>query len=90
MVLEGVVILTTDKPNKNGRTYTSNMIRGMLKEIVQPIYGYCCPYGREKAWEIDPTHVSHRINNLRLKDNKLIGDVHIMNTPEGQLLSTRW
>lgn len=89
MVLRNVVILTVDTPNKNNRIYSTEMVQKMLDNLVQPVFGAFSPYGMPKALDCDLSLASHRINNLRLKDNKLLGDVHIMNTPAGHLLSTR-
>lgn len=78
-------ILTLDVPNKNRRTYTTEAVTEALKNIPGHIMGQI-NYPTENFGSVDIAEISHKINNLRIEDGKLIGDVTILKTPNGKLL----
>ena len=69
-------------PNKNGHVYSADCFESALgKEFFGTI-------GMDDFNEsVDLNRVSHRITNLRIEDGFLVGDVEILSTPMGKVLS---
>lgn len=78
-------ILTLDVPNENQRTYTTEAVTEALKNIPGDVMGQI-NYPTENFEQVNISAISHKINNLRIEDGKLIGDVTILKTPNGKLL----
>jgi hypothetical protein len=90
MKLENQILLTLNNPNKNGRVYSTEVIQQMLDNCVnEPILGELASielYADLNSIEyqtVDTSKVSHRIDNVRIEGDNLIGDVTILKTPMG-------
>ena len=77
--LTDVVIAIADNPNKNDRIYSTECLQQIVDQY-ETIYGQI---GIPIQFELDPTRVSHKVINLRLIDNILMGDVIILPTSGG-------
>jgi hypothetical protein len=82
-----VKILELDKPNKNGRIYPTAVIAKSLESVKYPVFGELGfnPYGGVLA-TIDVSNISHKVENLRIEDGFLVGDVTVLKTPKGLIL----
>lgn len=79
--MKTVTILTLDTPNKNFRTYTTDTVKKIIDDQNGlPVFGH---YGTVFSEGLDPEKLSHRVHNLRIENNQLIGDVEIMNNENG-------
>ncbi len=78
-------ILMLDVPNGNRRTYTTEAVSEALKNIPNEVLGQI-DYPSENFMHVNISAISHKINNLRIENGKLIGDVTILKTPNGKLL----
>ena len=89
-----VEIATANIPNKNNRTYPLSVLQQIV-DTTDEIYGELGPtcsndYDNwivRQITQVDMQRVSHKVNNLRLEDNQLIGDVISLNTPCGHILT---
>lgn len=85
-----VEIATADVPNLNNRVYT----RAALENACTEFQGKEClgmlgmpeytGLGDECA--VDMNRVSHVVTNLRMEDDRLIGDVRVLDTPCGNIV----
>lgn len=89
--LIGQVVEVLDKPNRNGRIYTTQLVQDkIINDIVvkeqleqhmmfgefKPDCNYC----------IDASRVSHAISNLYIEGDKLKADIDILDTPNGRVV----
>jgi hypothetical protein len=85
IILEGLVIPFSDKPNLNGRIYTKDSIQNYdsFKELVtnHRIYG---SLGQDDF--LNSSNVSHEIIDVSLNENGITGKIKILNTPAGDLV----
>lgn len=79
-----VRIQELDTPNKNGRIYRKDVMEKAIEETEQTLIG---TIGMPEGGEIDIMKISHKVENLRIEDNFLVGDMTILGTPEGFKLS---
>lgn len=75
-----VKICEVDVPNKNGRVHTRKMLESLtgLKEVYGGI-------GMQEA--VSPDKASHSLDNLRIENGFLVGNMTVLKTPEGKILS---
>jgi hypothetical protein len=80
-----VNILKADEPNGNGRIYPLEALqRCVEKSQAGPVLGALgCPEGTT----VDLNTLSHTVHNLRIQDGYLVGDVQVIKTPYGSMLS---
>lgn len=77
-------IMTFNTPNRNGRVYDSQKMNEAIQEYLlkNPIR-----LGRIDTGDIihpvELTEASHIIDELKIEENKLIGDITILDTPQG-------
>jgi hypothetical protein len=77
-----VKILPIDRPNWNGRIYNQSVVQSVIEKCKTPVFG-----SLESVANIDLTKVSHITENLRVENGWLVGDVKVLKTPMGQILS---
>lgn len=80
-IINSVNICELNKPNKNGRIYTYSAFKDVIGKSFYGSIGMpkeCC--------ELNLATVSHVVENIRIEDDMLIGDVKILKTPEGKNL----
>lgn len=82
MKLMNIVVEILDKPNRNGRTYSKEVMQKVIDSDYQKL-GMLGMYGGG----VDFEKVSHKIENLRIVDDELLCDVTILETPKGKILS---
>lgn len=76
-----VILLELNKPNKNGRIYRKESFNPPVegKEIL----GYL---GQTEIWQQHIDRAAFMVKNIHFEDDKLIGDIHPLSTPMGDLL----
>jgi len=85
-----VDIQELDIVTRSGRVYPSDiMLEAIAKFKNEPCYGVIHDYPANKSIQnkLDLKLVSHKVTNLRIVDKMLIGDVEILKTPNGLILS---
>jgi hypothetical protein len=70
--------------NKNGRIYTPESLEKFL-EKGKEYYG---EIGYPQSTIVDLGKVSHRVHDLRIEDDILVGEVEILSTPNGKTLKS--
>lgn len=79
-----VELLTVDKINYNGVTVTKQAIQQALAKLEKDRDGIV--YGQlingSRCYD-QPYDMSHRISNLKLDDDRLLGDVYIFDSADG-------
>lgn len=88
MTIRTVQIAQADVPNLNGRVYPRSTLEAMIAEQEKKdpnrVFG---TIGMPEGTSVDLARVSHSVSNLRLDDEgRLLGDVMILETPQGQIL----
>jgi hypothetical protein len=82
-----VQILKLDELTKNNRIYSTAVIEKSLENIVEPVYGGTgCNAINMVTGEMNLQEISHKVENLRIEDGYLVGDVTILSTPAGVIL----
>lgn len=81
-VIENVVLLE-NLTDRTGRIYNRDEILSELSKGVS-YYGIL-GYAKEAATFLDK--VSHLVKNLRMEGNNVVGDIVILRTPMGEMLS---
>jgi hypothetical protein len=77
---ETVVIFELNKPNLNGRIYTTECMAKAIDELDgKPLNG-CIGM---VMGDLNLKEISHQISDLRIEDDKVIGNLHILDTPKG-------
>ena len=90
MTLENVCVVKFNKPNKNGRIYSSNCFNlndPVLKEKLNTgsFFGeFGFPEGIRE--EVDISKASHVIKNLYKREDGLYADIETLDTPNGRRL----
>jgi len=75
------VLIPLNIRNKNNRIYTYNELKD---KVNSEYYGQI---GFDDNTEISLSNISHQVLNIRFENNKLIGDVKILNTEKGKILN---
>ena len=75
-------ILTTDKPNANGRIYPRAAIEEMITKMEHPVMAVL-GVGKET---VSLSELAAAVSNFRLEDDNLVGDATILKTPAGDVL----
>jgi len=92
IIVHDVEVMTLDKPNKNDRIYSSDVVSRTLKNSEFPIFGQIGmpdlrtlpdPYD---ALKVPEDKVSHRVERLTIKDGSLFADIRLLRTPQGLVL----
>ena len=81
MIKKNEKLMILDVPNKNNRIYTTQAVYNALTRLPKMVVGEFGP--SDGAQAIDLGKVSHRVDNLRIEDGYLVGDVTTMKTPMG-------
>ena len=89
--LKGQIVEVLDKPNRNGRIYTTECIKNSVlnNPLIQErlklhnLFGTFTLIGNE---EVSLDNTSHCITNLYIEDNCLKADIDILDTPNGRML----
>jgi hypothetical protein len=82
------VLLESNVPTRTGKIFSNSTLHDIANQKF--IYGeFVISY--EPGFDTDPMYVSvskmtHEITNLRVEENKLIGDIQIQDNPNGKLL----
>lgn len=77
--------IEADKPNKNGHIYPTTV----LEHVVETFKDKTCGgmIGMPATEEIVPLNeMSHVVNNIRLENGYLVGNITILKTPMGSML----
>jgi len=68
--------------NKNGRIYSSEVLKDFLDNEY---YG---EIGFPQNTIVDLGRISHKIHDLRIEEDILVGEVEILSTPNGEILKS--
>ena len=85
-MLKNQVILVLDVPNANNRMYSSEVMSEAIKRWAdKDMFG---TFSDDAAGGsgVDLSLVTHIVRDLRVEDGKLLGNIHILDTPKGRIL----
>lgn len=74
------IILELNKKTENGRIYNEEILKPFLNK------SFMGELNHPESPVINLKEVSHKINNLRIEENNLVGDLEILDTPKGEVL----
>jgi hypothetical protein len=77
-------VLRMDTPNKNGRTYPSDVVADALAKFQLPVFGTHMDYMSAGSIQLDK--VSHKVLSMRIVGDELFATVVQLNTPHGDVL----
>lgn len=77
-----VVIQQADVPNLNGRIYPKDLLEKVIES--QSLMGMV---GMNETSTLELEKVSHKVENLRMENGYLVGELKILSTPMGKTLS---
>ena len=78
------VLLELDKPNKNGRIYTKEVMREAIAKYGEKLSRFGeLGYGEDSHINID--RISHKVNFLYIKENQVLADISLLGTPCGKI-----
>jgi len=88
--LKGQVVEILDKPNRNGRIYTTQLVQDkILNDIVvkeqleqHSMFGEFKP--DYSSYCVDASKVSHAVSKLYIEGDNLKADIDIIDTPNGR------
>lgn len=78
-----ITILECDKPNKNGRIYPKELFEKGVNDS-KTVYGKIGMV--EGDGVIDLSKISHKVDFIQLEGDILVGELTILDTPEGKIL----
>lgn len=90
ITLKDVVILKINYLNKNDRVYDMDSVTKIIEDFNTfqsnsiTVFG---ELGSPTSFEISLSNVSHKLDSLRVFGNYLLGDITIIDTPTGNILS---
>lgn len=75
--------------NANGRIYTTEVMASAIANFNKTTHGYNSigTLGFPDDQNIDVSKISHTVHNLRIDENYMIGEIMILETECGNLLS---
>lgn len=82
-----VKVQQLDVPNKNGRVYSTETMTKAIEEFKQrerPLFG--CVRLSTLPQEVE--NISHEIKDLRIEGDYLVAELHVLETPKGDILRT--
>lgn len=89
-------IMQLDIPDGNGNVWSSEVAKNAIKKYKESQVKEQRALGEldytirvSNAWPmlvVNLTNVSHQITDLKIKNNTLIGDIKILDTPRGKVL----
>jgi hypothetical protein len=83
---EKVTIFELNKPNLNGRIYTTECMTKAIDELDgKPLSG-CIGM---VMGDVNLKDISHQVSNLHIEGDKVLGTLHILDTPNGIALRQR-
>lgn len=77
-------VLRMDTPNKNGRTYPSDVVADALAKFQLPVFGTHMDY--MNAGSIQHDKVSHKVLSMRIVGDELFATIVPLKTPYGDTL----
>jgi hypothetical protein len=78
-------ILLKNLTDRRGRTYNKNDVIAELKsEYIGEILTDFLP----ENFTIDLSKASHKVTNIRFCDNDVVGDVSILDSPQGMIIKS--
>lgn len=85
---DGEKLLQADVPSPlTGRIYPRRILEGCTE--VPSVFGQIgMPKDIDAALHVDPHRISHRVTDLRMEGDQLVGKVEILDTGEGKLLQS--
>ncbi len=83
-----VRIMELDIPNKNGITYTTEAVERAIEDWNQ-VFGtpMVNTFDPKPKPHVDVNSISHVVSDLRISDGYLVGEVKVLNTPNGITLA---
>jgi hypothetical protein len=84
-------LIPLNKENLNGRIYMDNEnLRENIADFNERVTRYGCVYGEfdppRDRFDTSLSMVSHVVQNVRIEDDKVVGDIRILNTHFGKEL----
>lgn len=85
------VLLEMNKENLNGRIYTRECVENMIEQFNRKFgqQGYFFgETGIPDSTTVSLSKISHNVTKIEIQGNKLLGDIQILNTPQGEFLKS--
>jgi hypothetical protein len=78
-------ILTIDKPNKNNRIYTREVVEKMLKTFKPQADSkrLMVSFNESLTLNLDITKAAGIVNDIKIEGDKLVADIELLHTPAG-------
>jgi hypothetical protein len=84
--LTGVKIQIADVPNRNGRIYPTSVLTEVIKAAGERKILGGMGVSNNPMVGPDISNISHSVSNLRIEAGWLVGDVTVLDTPQGKIL----
>lgn len=78
-----VKIVDLDKANRNGHTYTAEVMEKAIADTTFPIMG---TLGMPEGLTISLQRVSHAVEGIEIRDGAVYAKIKVLATPAGQAL----
>lgn len=73
-----------DHPNRNGRIYPKDVLEKAIQNYNEKTYKFG-ELGCPTTQNVELQHVSHKINEVKLKDNNICANIELLDTPSGKI-----
>lgn len=73
-----------DHPNRNGRIYPQDVLEKAIQNYNEKDYKFG-ELGYPITQNVELQHISHRINEVKLKDNNFCANIELLDTPSGKI-----
>lgn len=73
-----------DHPNNNGRIYPKDVLEKAIQNYNEKTYKFG-ELGCPTTQNVELQHVSHKINEVKLKDNNICANIELLDTPSGKI-----
>lgn len=71
-------------PNSNGRIYPKDVLEKAIQNYNEKDYKFG-ELGNTTTTNVELQHISHKVNEVKLKDNNLCANIELLDTPSGKI-----
>ena len=88
-IIKSITVGEADLPNENNRVYSRSVLEKVIDDFNKNKSDVLGQLGTAQGTTaIRLENASHIVKNLRMDGNKLVCDIQILDTPEGEKLSS--
>lgn len=84
-------LLRIGQKNLNGRIYTRETAEEIVDQFKRKVaeQGHLFgQIGHPENLQVSLANVSHNVNDIRIENNRIVGDITVMDTPSGKVLKS--